>query len=235
MTDPQETGRSPESTPEFQQLLKRILSAVEKDRRRGGLELVLMIILSLTALGSTWCAYQSQLWNGQQLALLSDADASTQDAHGFSLQAMQHHMLDAIVMLHFGEATLRDDTKLAGAIRSRMGSPLREAVEAWLKLDPFNNLEATPALKMPQYVLPELAQARSANETALRIRAQANTAGNHGDTYVLLSLMFASVLFFGGITGTFESRRVRTALATIAVLMFLVTLIRVATMPVCAG
>jgi hypothetical protein len=47
--------------------------------------------------------------------------------------------------------------------------------------------------------------------------------------------MFASVLFFGGITGTFTVRRVRVGLAGIALLLFLITLAMLIQLPVCVG
>jgi hypothetical protein len=43
----------------------------------------------------------------------------------------------------------------------------------------------------------------------------------------------ASVLFFGGIARTFDSRPLRTILAALAVLLFLGTLGLLATMPIC--
>jgi len=116
-----------------------------------------------------------------------------------------------------------------------MDSPLRETIDAWLKLDPFHNPDVVPPRKMPQYVLPEVQAEKTASDLAKSLGEKANAAGNHGDTYVLLTLMFASVLFFGGITGTFDGRRVRLMLTAIALVMFTVTLIRVATMPVCSG
>jgi cytochrome P450 len=53
-------------------------------------------------------------------------------------------------------------------------------------------------------------------QNAMRLRveagelnAAAQRAGKISGDYVLLTLMFASVLFFGGITGTFTAKRVR--------------------------
>jgi len=221
--------------PEVHDLLHRILKAVERDSKRGGLEFVLVIILSVTALGSTWCAYQSQLWNGVQLALLSDQDVAEQDSHSAALARMQHEMMDSMIVVHYVEAIERNDTALSTAIYKRMDSPLRETIDAWLALDPFHNPDVVPPRKMPQYVLPEIQAEKTASDLAKSLGEKANAAGNNGDTYVLLTLMFASVLFFGGITGTFDGRRVRLMLTAITLVMFTVTVLRVATMPVCSG
>ena len=215
--------------------LDRVLQAVEKQQRPGALELALVIVLALTALGSTWCAYQSQLWNGVQLVRLSDADDATQDANESTLAGMQRRSLHATILLHFVEAMYRGDSTLADAIHRRMESPLPEAVDAWQALDPLNNPDVPQVAKMPQYTLPEFQQAEKERARASGLRAEAQRAGNNGDTYVLLTLMFASVLFFGGITGTFRSRRLRIGLASIACVLFLVTVGSLTGMPVCKG
>ncbi len=218
--------------PHLAATLNRILVAVEQERRQGSLELALVILLGLTALGSTWCAYQSQLWNGVQLARFADADLATQHANENRLAALQRKTLHGMVLLHFFEARQRNDLKMAEAMLRRMESPLRETIDAWLKLDPLNNPDAPHPTKMPQYVLVEDQRAQEAQENALALRAAAQQAGNNGDTYVLLTLLFASVLFFGGMTGTFRSRRVRLGMGGIACVLFLTTAIRLAFMPV---
>lgn len=220
---------------ELEVKLTRALQALEKQQRPGSLELALVIILGLTALGSTWCAYQSQLWNGVQLVQLSDAEVATQDANEHALAAMERTTLHGMILLHYLEAVQRGDSALAEAIHARMESPMREALDAWLKLDPIHRLDAPQVRKMPQYVLPELQQAEKSRTRASESRTAAMNAGNLGDAYVLLTLIFASVLFFGGITGTFQSRRLRIGLAGVACALFLTTVAKLATMPVCSG
>ncbi len=215
--------------------LDRLLTAIERDRQQGGLELALVIILSLTALCSTWCAYQSERWNGTQSVLLADAELSSQEAQQRTLAVMQRKTLDSLVLLHYLDAVQRKDTELADAIHVRMPSPLREAVDAWLKLDPFKNPNVPAPGKMREYVLVEEQEAKAAREKASQLRSTALAAGTNGDTYVLLTLLFASVLFFGGITGTFQSRRLRLGLGGVACLLFMMTVVRLAFMPVCKG
>lgn len=215
--------------------LQRILAAVEQNRRQGRLELALVFVLALTALASTWCAYQSQRWNGAQMVELADAEVANQKAEASTLAGLQRRTMDGLTVLHFMEALRRDDTKSVEAIRLRMGSPLREAVEASLALDVMNNPNVPGPLRMPQYVLAEDQNAAAARATAGECRVAAQRAGQNGDSYVLLTLMFASVLFFGGITGTFEARRLRLWLGGIACTLFVGTMIGLAMMPVCRG
>lgn len=61
----------------------------------------------------------------------------------------------------------------------------------------------------------------------------AQKANEISDKYVLLTVMLASVLFFGGISGTIDSRLLRTSLLVIALISFLVTVSILGTMPIC--
>jgi hypothetical protein len=49
---------------------------------------------------------------------------------------------------------------------------------------------------------------------------------------VLLTVMFASVLFFGGIGGTFSSRWLRRTMMYISLVLFVLTFIVLVRMPV---
>src|SRR5579864_2795090 len=108
------------------------------------------------------------------------------------------------------------------------------AVVLALKTDPFNNPAAPLGpLKMAEYVQPELAEAKRQDEQSAREYAAAMQANQNADTYVLLTVLFASVLFFGGIAGTLDSRRLRISILSIALALFVVTVVYLGTMPIC--
>ncbi len=58
-------------------------------------------------------------------------------------------------------------------------------------------------------------------------------ARQFSDNYVLQTVLFTSVLFFGGIARAFDSRRVRLALAGLAGVLFMATVAGLLTMPIC--
>jgi hypothetical protein len=67
---------------------------------------------------------------------------------------------------------------------------------------------------MAEYAQPER---EAADEEQARIMTDAQQANRASDNYVLLTVRFAAVLFFGGIVSTFESRRLRTSVFLLAV------------------
>src|SRR5216117_888886 len=99
---------------------------------------------------------------------------------------------------------------------------------------PLHNPHAplTP-FQMAEYVQPELLEAQPPQREAEKLEAAARQANQFSDQYVLLTVLFATVLFFGGISGTFRSRRLQLTAFAIAVLLFVVTVVGLGTMPIC--
>ena len=85
---------------------------------------------------------------------------------------------------------------------------------------------------MAEYVQQELVEAQRHNDLSAQEQAGAEKANETGDTYVLLTVAFASVLFFGGIGGSVQSRRLRISFFVIALMFFTITMIALGTMPV---
>jgi hypothetical protein len=61
---------------------------------------------------------------------------------------------------------------------------------------------------------------------------RAGEADEIGDRYVLLTVLFASVLFFGGVSGKFESRLVDAGMLVASLVIFLIGLGILFTFPV---
>lgn len=220
---------------EHDEVLHRILVAVERGRDRGKLELVIAIVLSLATLGSTWCGYQSGQWGGQQNSAQSAGDTSERKAAESTIVALQRRTQDGLVVLEFWKAMRTGDATVAETIRAHMNPILRTAVQASIDNGILTNPEAAGPLQRPEYLLPEEVEAAAMREEAARLKLSAGIAGQRSGKYVLLTLMFASVLFFGGIGGTFTNRRIRTVLAGIAVLLFTVTASLLLRLPVITG
>jgi hypothetical protein len=85
---------------------------------------------------------------------------------------------------------------------------------------------------MPQYQQAPLEVARRHEHRAAEWRTTSRQSRHNADAYVLLAVLFASVLFFGGFGGTFESRSLRRAVLAVAVVLFLVTFTALITTPV---
>lgn len=221
----------PQDTTE---LLRRILNAVEPAKPKYGFEIACAIVLALATTASAWCAYQSKLWGGAQMARGNAAVRASREGAVNSLAALQARAFDASMFISYMQARLERNSALEAFLAQRFRPEMKPAVEAWLKLDPLNNPAAPPSpFRMAEYAQKETAQLARQEELAAKAMAGSREARRYSDDYVLLTVVFASVLFFGGIARAFDSRPLRTVLAALAVLLFLGTLVALTTMPIC--
>jgi hypothetical protein len=215
-------------------LLQRLLSTVENNTRSRRLEIASAVLLGLAATASAWCGYQSNLWTGAQTFSLVAADEAARKSTQLTLQATQLQTIDLGFFTTFVEASFRGEKKLADFAYERFRPEARKAVDAWLRTDPFNNPNApVRPLAMAEYASPEKEAAKRADEEQARMLAAAQHASRSSDEYVLLTVRFAAVLFFGGIVSTFESRRLRSGVFLLAAALFTLSTIVMATLPIC--
>ncbi|MCW5551394.1 MAG: hypothetical protein KIS67_04425 [Verrucomicrobiae bacterium] len=224
-----------ETTPqETVALLRRILSVVEPAQRKPWFEVACAIVLALATTASAWCAYQSKLRGGAQLARGNAAAKVGRESAVNSLAAMQARTFDASMFITFMQARIEGNQAVEAFLRQRFRPEMKPAVDAWLKLDPLNNSAAPPSpFNMAEYLQKDAVEVAHQEELAATAMADSREARGYSDNCVLLTVVFASVLFFGGIARAFDSRPLRTALAALAVMLFLGTVVALSTMPVC--
>jgi hypothetical protein len=217
-------------------LLHRILKAVEKSERPRNrwVELTCAVVLALATMASAWCAYQATLWGGVQTFRLAAAGKAGREAVKNSITGMQLRAFDATMFIHYMEAKAEGRKDMEELLYRRFRPEMKRAVDAWLKTDPHNNPDAAPhPLKMSEYVVAEEIEAARQSEVEQKKASDAEAANQHSDRYVLLTVVFASVLFFGGITGTIDIVWLRQTLSILALTLFVCTMIFLATMPIC--
>ena len=224
-----------ELTPqETAALLQSILAAVKKEKRGRWVEISCAVVLSLATTASAWCAYQASRWSGVQTFRLAEANKASRDATALHLVAVQERAAEAMLLVSYLQAKSQGDQRLAKFFHDRFPPEMKPAVEAWLKTDPFNNPAAPYSpFKMAEYVQGELTAAKAKTEVFAQKETAAEEAHRTSDRYVLLTVVFASVLFFAGIGGTFDSPRLRLLVFVLAVALLAGTLILLGTMPIC--
>jgi hypothetical protein len=224
-----------EPTPqETTALLQRILAAVEKDQQRRWAEIACAVVLSLATVSTAWCAYQATLWSGVQTFRLAAANKANRESSTCHIEALQLRAHDAAMGINWMQAKHEGNQRQEQFLFNRFRPEMKKAVEAWLNTDPFKNPKSPPGpFVMPEYVQPELGEATRLEDVSAQEFAAAQRANGTSDTYVLLTVLFASVLFFGGIAGTIDSRRMRIAIVSVALALFLVTVAFLVAMPIC--
>jgi hypothetical protein len=228
---------TPQSEPTpaaHDEMLRRILDLLERGHRRTWMEVACAVILSLATTCSAWCAYQSKLWSGEQGRLSGEAGSHTRKAARNVLIEMQARSLEAPLFIKFFEAKQAENDKLAQFYADRLPQQAKLALLAWWNTNPLENSGAPSSpFDMDEYKKLQLDSISKVDEQqATTIGERAGAAGRNSDTYVLLTVLFASVLFFGGVGNTFESRRLRRTMIYISLVLFLVTFAILVSMPV---
>ena len=226
-----------EATPaQSAEMLRRILDAVEGRQRKRWVEITCAIVLALATVASAWCAYQSTLWGGVQTFKLAAANKAAREAVKYEIEAQETRLFDGLMLIHYVEQRLSGNKQVEELLGKRFRPEMQVAVEAWLATDPFNSPQAPPSpMKMPQYVQSELREAERFHAASATAYEAAERSNHLSDTYVLLTVLFAAVLFFGGISGTLsnDARRLRWTMQILSLLLFVGISAYVLTMPIC--
>ena len=130
-------------------------------------------------------------------------------------------------------AYAQEQTELADFYFKRFRKEFRPAVDAWTATRPLKNPEAplTP-FAMPQYKVAARAEADRLDAEAELSAAQARRNIQRASNYVLGVVLFASSLFFAGMSTKLTSPKLRIVMLCIGCVVFLGTAIWIATSPV---
>jgi hypothetical protein len=207
----------------------RSRETVKRDRR---VELLAAILLSAATVVTAWSAYQATRWSGEQAASYTTASARRTESVRASTLVNRQILIDVSTFLDWIDATGEGDEVLAANIHERMRAEFLPAFDTWLVSgEPGEGIPPGTPFTLPEYTL-------EAQEEADRLEAEASAAFHEGaeanqisDNFVLAAVLFASVLFFAGLAGTFDSLRAQVLLLSLGAVTFLVGAAIVVTLP----
>ena len=198
------------------------------DRTERRLELVAVLLLSLTTLATAWSGYQAARWSGEQSQSYARASATRIKAQQQATTGGQFRIGDALLFNGWLNAHDAGDTRLARTYERRFRPEFRPAFQAWVA-DPA----AAPGPQyLPQYKPPEEARAAELDAEADRLYTEGTDSKANDDHYILSTVFFAAVLFFAGISLRLLWRPLRTAVLGMATVLLLGGLVYVLSLPV---
>jgi hypothetical protein len=197
------------------------------------LEVVATILLALATVGTAWSGYQASRWNGEQAKAAARANAARIESTKAAARADAQTQIDVATFTAWVDAYAQKQTELADFYFKRFRAEFKPAVDAWVATRPLKNPDAplTP-FAMPQYKL-------AAREHSDRLAAggevwaaKARTDIGRSTNYVLAVVLFAAVLFFAGMSTKLREAYLRRLLLGLGVVVFLATVVWLATSPV---
>jgi hypothetical protein len=201
--------------------LTRLKPEQEDPRFDRWIEFLSAAILALAVIGTAWCGYQAARWGGKQTESFIEALAAQQNSIQQANQAVLVQSLHVDLFVEWASAVSQDNQQLANILYERFSPELKGATDAWLTLEPVTNPNAPPSpFAMPEYILEHSEESEKLSIKADEFFEQATRANLTSDNYILLTVIFASVLFFGGISGKFQYRVIDLTMLILAFVLF---------------
>jgi hypothetical protein len=164
---------------------------VSRWRHRPFIEIVAVAMLSVTAILTAWCGFQAAKWSGERSIAFAEASAARVEASDDDSEAREARVVDLIIYAEWVTATAEGETALADQIQARFTPHFTVAFDAW---QAGKEVEPGP-FAMPEYVPPGTAESAERTAYADARFADAVEDTERGDSYSLLTVLFALVLF----------------------------------------
>jgi hypothetical protein len=196
------------------------------------LELIVVLLLGITTIGTAWCGFQAARWNGQSGDLTGIA--STQRVEGSRLfgLATQRITYDSMVVAKYAEASQQRNVELQQFYRRSVVRP------AFL---PFlDRWESAAKAGKPNvgvfedngYLTEQFADYNKSVVAAEQAARESRKADDVAEAYVGTTILLATALFFAGVTSSFRSRLARILLLIAATGSVAVAAARIAVLPI---
>ena len=201
-------------------------------KRERWMEMVAALMLSLATLGIAWSGYQAAKWSGLQARRYTQASTARAFANREATQASQDRTQDLLNFNRWLEVTTAGETQLQALYERRFRDEFRPAFEEWLAGDPLNNPDAMASpLLAKSYVLANAVKADKLEALGDRRFEEGKDATENADNYVFVTVFFAVVLFFAGISLRFQWFPMRVFILGLGAVMLLYGGIRILGLP----
>ena len=197
------------------------------------LDWVATALLALATVATAWAAYQSRQWTGEQAQGYSHATAKRIEVNRAAAIANRQVQIDVATFIQWVDASARHEPGLADFYRARFRDEFKPAFSAWLATKPLTNPDAPPTpFALRAYRLQASDEADRLDQEAADNSERAKAANERANNYMLAVVLFASSVFFAGISMKLATRNARIALLGLGSILFLGTVIWLATLPV---
>lgn len=195
-------------------------------------ELIVTVLLSITAILTAWTAFQSSKWGGAMSISFSQASSARIAASTETGNANARSIVDINLFSAWVEATARDDARVADFYRERFTPELDRAFEAWIATEPLRDPDAPKSpFAMEEYVPPGARESAAASARADAKFQDALDNNQRGDNYTLLTVLFASVLFFAAMSSRMTGALAQWGLLGVGLALFAVGAVLLSTFP----
>jgi hypothetical protein len=196
------------------------------------LELVAVLLLGITTVGTAWCGYQATRWNGEGGD--RTAVAATQRLEGSRLfgLATQRVTYDSMVVAKYAEASQQRNVALQQFYRRSVVRPaFLPFLDRWEAAAKAGD-STVGVFEDEDYLAEQFADYNNAVVAAEAAARESQEADELAEAYVGTTILLSVALFFAGVTSSFMSRLSRILLLIAAIAAVAVAAARIGTLPI---
>ncbi|MCS0498336.1 hypothetical protein [Protaetiibacter mangrovi] len=197
-------------------------------RARNLLDIAGVFMLSIVAVLTAWCGFESSKWGGEMSIAFSQASSARVQAVNAEGEARDNRAFDLAVYASWVEAKGAGDEALAAYVEERFPAEFATAFDAW-RADGM--VEPSPFARA-EYVPDGTERAADLTATADAAFQRALDNNRRGDNYSLLTVLFALVLFLTAMSQRKLTRWVALTLLGLAAAVAVVGVVIMATFPI---
>jgi hypothetical protein len=206
---------------------------VEADRGNDWIEIMSTVLLAIATIATAWSGYQATRWSGEQSISFSAASAARVESGKAATRAGQQIQIDVALFTTWVNAYAEKNKLLSDFYYKRFRPEFKPALEAWIATKPLKNPDAPLSpFAMPEYKLAAQVEADRLVAVAEAETATAKSDNQRSDNYVLCVVLFATSLFFAGISTKLVAFRSRAAILALGYVVFVATVAWILTFPV---
>ena len=203
----------------------------DPDERRTSLIAALAaLLLGLATVATAWGAYQANRWGGVMATDFNEATRLSTDAGKLYQEGDAAYSLDTTVYVDWAVAVSEGNEVAAAYLEESLFSDaLTTALAEW---EAQGDAAPDSPFDLEAYVIPQWAAGDALEAESQATFEHAKEANQNGDDYVLVTVVFASVLFFAGMASTVSATRIKVVFLVIGAVLFVGAAATMATYPV---
>ncbi len=201
------------------QLGRALDDLAQRFDQRDWVELAATVVLSLAVLVAAWSAYQASLWGGVQSANASQYTGHLTESSEVATLITAQMESDSQAMSTWLVMAAEGNERGMQILEERFEGTLRPAFDAWMAGSTGGDIPPGLPQDLPEYVegFDELLEVKSFHVTNAAVAAEAAADANRtGDSFVLVTVILASVLFFAGVGTKLKGQAMRITMLVVA-------------------
>jgi hypothetical protein len=195
---------------------------------RPALDICAVVLMSIVAVLTAWCGFESSKWGGAMSIAFSQASSLRVAATAADSEARDARQVDVTIYAAWIEAAAAEDEALSTYIEDRFTPAFAVAFDAW---SADGMVEPSPFARAEYQLAAEVESAELTARADAKFQ-EALDNNQQGDDYSLLTVLFALVLFFAAVSQRSGLEWAMKTMLGVALTITVVAVVVLATFPV---